>query len=73
MSNWIPKVHELRGGVCGGSLIHGVLKLDQEIEIRPGVSRRDEDDPNATEIITPIRTKIISLMSDKNALQVNIQ
>lgn len=63
------EVHELRGGVCGGSLIHGVLKLDQEIEIRPGVSRRDEDDPNATEIITPIRTKIVSLMSDKNALQ----
>ena len=47
-----------------------MLKLDQEIEIRPGVSRRDEDDPNATEIITPIRTKIVSLMSDKNSLQV---
>jgi len=63
------EVEQLRGGVCGGSLIHGVLKLDQEIEIRPGVSRRDENDPNGPERITPIRTKIMSLMSDKNQLQ----
>ena len=60
----------MRGGVCGGSLIHGILKLDQEIEIRPGVSRRDEEDPQANEIITPIKTKIMSLKSDKNSLQV---
>ena len=63
------KVDQLRGGVCGGSLIHGVLKLDQEIEIRPGVSRREED--SQSEVVTPIRTKIMSLMSDKNSLQVN--
>jgi len=63
------EVEELRGGVCGGSLIHGILKLDQEIEIRPGVSRRDEEDPQANEIITPIKTKIMSLKSDKNSLQ----
>ena len=62
------QVDQLRGGVCGGSLIHGVLKLDQEIEIRPGVSRREEDSQN--EVVTPIRTKIMSLMSDKNSLQV---
>ena len=62
----------MRGGVCGGSLIHGILKLDQEIEIRPGVSRRDEEDPQANEIITPIKTKIMSLKSDKNSLQVPI-
>ncbi len=66
----MDKVEELRGGVCGGSLIHGILKLDQEIEIRPGVSRRDEEDPQANEIITPIKTKIMSLKSDKNSLQV---
>lgn len=61
------EVDQLRGGVCGGSLIHGVLKLDQEIEIRPGVSRREED--SQSEVVTPIRTKIMSLMSDKNSLQ----
>ena len=66
----LNQVEELRGGVCGGSLIHGILKLDQEIEIRPGVSRRDEEDPQANEIITPIKTKIMSLKSDKNSLQV---
>ena len=57
----------LKGGVAGGSLIRGVLKLDQEIEIRPGVQVRDDED---NETVTPSRSKIISLKSDKNSLQV---
>lgn len=57
----------LKGGVCGGSLIRGVLKLDQEIEIRPGVQVRVDED---TEKVTPTKSKIISLKSDKNSLQV---
>ena len=57
----------LKGGVCGGSLIRGVLKLDQEIEIRPGVQVREDDNK---ETVTPTRSKILSLKSDKNNLQV---
>lgn len=60
------EVDVLKGGVCGGSLIRGVLKLDQEIEIRPGVTVRVDED---TEKVTPTKSKIISLMSDKNSLQ----
>ena len=30
------EVQDLRGGVAGGSILQGVLKLGQEIEIRPG-------------------------------------
>jgi len=30
------EVEELRGGVAGGSILRGVLKVGQEIEIRPG-------------------------------------
>ena len=30
------EVKDLRGGVAGGSILQGVLKLGQEIEIRPG-------------------------------------
>ena len=31
------EVQDLRGGVAGGSILQGVLKLGQEIEIRPGI------------------------------------
>ena len=58
----------MKGGVCGGSLIRGVLKLDQEIEIRPGVQVREDDNK---ETVTPTRSKILSLKSDKNNLQVS--
>lgn len=48
---------DLRGGVIGGSLSQGVVELDDEIEILPGVSvdlgGRGED--------LPIRTKVSSL------------
>ena len=30
------EVDELRGGVAGGSILRGVLRVGQEIEIRPG-------------------------------------
>jgi translation initiation factor 2 subunit 3 len=45
------------GGVLGGSLIQGMLKIGQDIEIRPG---RVVEEKNQ-KIWKPIRTKIISL------------
>jgi len=53
------KPHELKGGVVGGSLIQGVLKKDEEIEISPG--RRLEVDGKQT--LEPIVTKIHSLFT----------
>jgi len=35
-------IDELKGGVAGGSILHGVLKLGDEIEIRPGIVSRDD-------------------------------
>ena len=34
------EVEELRGGVAGGSILRGVLKVGQEIEVRPGENIR---------------------------------
>ena len=31
------EVQDLKGGVAGGSILRGVLKLGDEIEVRPGV------------------------------------
>eukprot|EP00914_Ancora_sagittata_P019938 GHVO01039624.1.p1 GENE.GHVO01039624.1~~GHVO01039624.1.p1 ORF type:complete len:485 (+),score=90.68 GHVO01039624.1:1339-2793(+) len=56
----------LKGGVAGGSLITGVLRLGDEIEIRPGIIQSD-DQGNTVGI--PIRTQIVSLLAEANQLQ----
>merc|ERR1712141_544983 len=37
------EVDDLKGGVAGGSILRGVLKVGQEIEIRPGLVSKDRD------------------------------
>ena len=36
------KASSVQGGVAGGSIIQGVLQLHDEIEILPGLCRKDE-------------------------------
>ncbi|PHH49759.1 Eukaryotic translation initiation factor 2 subunit gamma [Ceratocystis fimbriata CBS 114723] len=59
-------IDELKGGVAGGSILHGVLKLDDEIEIRPGIVTRDE---KGALKCTPIFSRIVSLNSETNDLK----
>jgi translation initiation factor 2 subunit 3 len=59
--------NELKGGVIGGSLINGILKIGDDIEIRPGTWKQKKD---GTFIINPIRTKILSLQTDKISLDI---
>lgn len=47
------KIENLKGGVIGGSLVQGKLKVGDEIELKPGVEREGE--------YKPIRTNIESL------------
>lgn len=49
------KADEIMGGVIGGSLIHGILKIDDEIELRPGVRK------GKSKKYEKISTKIIGL------------
>jgi translation initiation factor 2 subunit 3 len=51
----------LVGGVIGGSLLQGVLKTNEEIEIRPGVKISE----GGKEKYTPIFTKVTSLSAGK--------
>nr|MDO8134878.1 translation initiation factor IF-2 subunit gamma [Candidatus Njordarchaeum guaymaensis] len=51
----------LVGGVIGGSLLQGVLKVEEEIEIRPGVKVSE----GGKEKYTPIFTKVTSLSAGK--------
>ncbi|KAI0012100.1 eukaryotic translation initiation factor 2 subunit gamma [Xylariaceae sp. FL0662B] len=60
------EIEELKGGVAGGSILHGVLKLGDEIEIRPGIVTRD--DKGALQC-KPIYSRIVSLNSESNDLK----
>ena len=60
------EVDDLKGGVAGGSILQGVLKVGQEVEIRPGIVQKD----NKNQITcTPIKTIVLSLFAEKNDLQ----
>ena len=60
------EIDELKGGVAGGSILHGVLKLGDEVEIRPGIVPRD--DKGALKC-KPIFSRIVSLNSESNDLK----
>ncbi|CAD6960975.1 unnamed protein product [Tilletia controversa] len=60
------EVHELKGGVAGGSILTGVLKLGQEIEIRPGIVIKDNEGKIHCR---PIFSRIVSLFAEHNDLQ----
>ncbi|KAJ0007837.1 hypothetical protein Pint_29024 [Pistacia integerrima] len=61
-----PEIGETKGVVFCGSLRRGVLKVNQMIEIGPGIVDRDE---NGEIKCTPIYSKIVSLYSEQNELQ----
>lgn len=60
------EVDDLQGGVAGGSILRGVLKVGQEIEVRPGIVSRDADGKLSCR---PILSRIVSLYAEQNDLQ----
>ncbi|KAJ2787262.1 eukaryotic translation initiation factor 2 subunit gamma [Coemansia interrupta] len=60
------EVASLEGGVVGGSILRGVIKIGQDIEIRPGIIVRDSQN---TFVSRPLLSRIMSLNTEKNKLQ----
>ncbi|KAF8750451.1 Translation initiation factor [Rhizoctonia solani] len=60
------EIADLRGGVAGGSILQGVLRLNQEVEIRPGIITKDNEGKVRCR---PIFSKIVSLLAEKNELK----
>ncbi len=56
-------VNELSGGVLGGSIVQGVLKVGDEIEIKPGIVKKEGGKP------VPIMCKVQSLMEETEKLE----
>jgi len=59
-------VSSLQGGVAGGSILQGVLRVGDEIELRPGITTKAED---GTVKCTPIYSRVESLYAESNDLQ----
>jgi len=60
------EIEELKGGVAGGSILTGVLKLGDEIEIRPGIVSKDEQGKIKCK---PIFSRVVSLFAEHNDLK----
>ncbi|KAG6909162.1 hypothetical protein DXG01_001789 [Tephrocybe rancida] len=59
------EVDDLKGGVAGGSILTGVLKLGLEVEIRPGIVTKDSAGRTRCK---PIFSRIMSLHAENNLL-----
>jgi len=53
-------INELNGGVIGGSVLKGKVKVGEEIEIRPGLRVKNK--------YTPLKTQIVSISQGSNFL-----
>lgn len=60
------EIEELKGGVAGGSILTGVLKLGDEIEIRPGIVSKDDKGQIQCK---PIYSRVVSLFAEHNDLK----
>merc|ERR550539_1647815 len=61
-------VSNLQGGVAGGSILQGVLRVGDEIEVRPGIVSKSDGGDGAMRC-SPIYSKISSLYAESNDLQ----
>ena len=57
------EIKNLRGGVLGGSVVQGVLKVGDEIEIKPGITRKEGAKP------TPMLCTVQSMMEETESLE----
>lgn len=57
-------LEEIKGGVAGGSLLRGILRVGDDVEIRPGNIIRTNDDVTCV----PLFTKITSIKAENNDL-----
>jgi translation initiation factor 2 subunit 3 len=60
------EVDELKGGVAGGSILTGVLRVGQQVEVRPGIVTKDSEGKVQCK---PIFSKIVTLLAEQNELK----
>lgn len=64
---------QIEGGVIGGTLVSGLLKLQDEVSIYPGyISENTDKNLDCKWRYQPINCKILSINSEKNKLEYSI-
>jgi len=58
-------INNLQGGVAGGSLLQGVIRLGDEVEIRPGLVVKSDSSCTCT----ALKTRVLSLYAEEVDLQ----
>lgn len=59
------KIDNIKGGVAGGSITQGVLKVGLEIEIRPGILKKDS---NGKMHYSVMLSQVTSLFAEQNSI-----
>jgi len=60
------EIDQLVGGISGGTITEGLLKIGQTVEIRPGVAYLE----NGVKKCKPIRTTVLSMTSENQNLDI---
>ena len=65
------RVEDLVGGVIGGSIVKGVLKINDEVKIVPGIifKNKDQKENESRLKYRPITSTVKSINSEKNSLE----
>jgi len=68
-------VKDMLGGVVGGTLSRGVVKVGQEVSLYPGFidKRPTTDEKDSQWSYKPLKCKVLSIKSEKNNLEYAIQ
>ena len=56
----------LKGGVAGGTILKGVVRIGEEVEIRPGIITKNNKTKNIS--WQPIKSRVTTLKADDNHL-----
>jgi translation initiation factor 2 subunit 3 len=57
------EIEKLKGGVFGGSIVSGAIKVGDKVELRPGISRKEGGKP------VPLKFTVVGLREENDELQ----
>ncbi|MCX8163193.1 MAG: translation initiation factor IF-2 subunit gamma [Candidatus Micrarchaeota archaeon] len=59
------KIEDLQGGVFGGSIVQGKIKVGDVLSLRPGLLKKQKDKT----VFVPVDLKVVSISTEKGKLQ----